>query len=140
MASDHHIADAAAFRAAVSGAIGTAERGHIVAFGVKPAWPATDFGYIAPGDALGAGMAARRVKAFIEKPDAQEARALIAAAICGTACIFFASIASWMRSPSTRLRWARRLAGRWSPDRWPAISCGSVLSSAPCQSNRSMSR
>jgi mannose-1-phosphate guanylyltransferase / mannose-6-phosphate isomerase len=79
VASDHHIPDAAAFRAGVRGALGAAEQGHIVTFGVKPTWPAIAYGYIRPGDALDGGVAGRRVEGFIEKPDAPDAAAYIAA-------------------------------------------------------------
>lgn len=53
-----------------------AEAGKLVTFGVTPAFPATGFGYIRTGDPEGA--AAFRVSRFIEKPDEDTARAMLA--------------------------------------------------------------
>ena len=50
-------------------AIKTAAKGHIVSFGIKPSHPATNFGYIRPGAPI-PGTDARKVEAFVEKPDA----------------------------------------------------------------------
>jgi mannose-1-phosphate guanylyltransferase/mannose-6-phosphate isomerase len=68
VASDHHIPDAEAFRAAVGIAAAEAAQGRIVTLGVRPTEPTSAYGYIRP--ALGAapgGVA--RVEAFVEKPD-----------------------------------------------------------------------
>ncbi|KQY84866.1 AGE family epimerase/isomerase [Brevundimonas sp. Root1423] len=64
VASDHHIPDAEAFRAAVREALPTAEAGRIVTFGIRPTGPATSYGYIRPE---GPGLSP--VAAFVEKPD-----------------------------------------------------------------------
>jgi len=64
VASDHHIADAAAFRRAVLEALPTAEAGRIVTFGIRPTGPSSAYGYIRPE---GPGLAP--VAAFVEKPD-----------------------------------------------------------------------
>jgi mannose-1-phosphate guanylyltransferase / mannose-6-phosphate isomerase len=79
VASDHHIPDAAAFRAAAREGAAAAERGRLVAFGVRPTFAATAYGYIRPGAALGPGVQGRRVEAFVEKPDAAGAEAHLAA-------------------------------------------------------------
>ena len=42
-----------------------------------PTWPAIGYGYIRPGEPLGAG-GARAVESFVEKPDVETARSLIA--------------------------------------------------------------
>jgi mannose-1-phosphate guanylyltransferase / mannose-6-phosphate isomerase len=73
--SDHHIPDAAAFRAMVMGAVSAARDGAIVTFGVTPSWPATGYGYIELGAQRPAG--GHEVRRFIEKPDAQRAQALL---------------------------------------------------------------
>ncbi|MGH7025072.1 MAG: sugar phosphate nucleotidyltransferase, partial [Caulobacteraceae bacterium] len=75
-ACDHHIADGAAFAAGVAAALAAAREGAIVTFGVRPAAPSTAYGYIRPGAPLAGG--ARAVDAFVEKPDAESARALVA--------------------------------------------------------------
>lgn len=75
--SDHVIADAQAFRRAVLDGVPAATAGGLVTFGVRPTRPETGYGYIRAGDALDAG-AARRVLAFVEKPDAERAAAYLA--------------------------------------------------------------
>lgn len=65
VASDHHIPDGEAFRAAVTEAAEEARRGRIVTLGVAPSFPASAYGYIKP---TGRGLS--RVEAFVEKPDA----------------------------------------------------------------------
>ena len=65
--ADHHIADEAAFAAAVGDAVEFAEAGSIVVFGVQPPHPATAYGYIRAGAIANDGGAAK-VEAFAEKP------------------------------------------------------------------------
>lgn len=69
--ADHHIADAAAFRASVARGARAALKGAIVTFGVKPSEPHTGFGYIEAGASIAEGVA--EVAAFREKPDRQTA-------------------------------------------------------------------
>lgn len=71
LAADHHIGEPERFREAARIAAGAAGEGLIVTFGVKPDRPATGYGYIAPGEAVSAGVFA--VKSFVEKPDAETA-------------------------------------------------------------------
>jgi mannose-1-phosphate guanylyltransferase/mannose-6-phosphate isomerase len=73
VASDHHIPDHEAFRAAAAEAVDAAQAGRIVALGVQPTAPSSAYGYIAPE---GRGLSA--VKAFVEKPDAATAERYIA--------------------------------------------------------------
>lgn len=67
--ADHHISDAAAFRAAVATGAAAAAKGAIVTFGVKPTEPHTGYGYIEAGADVSDGVA--EVAAFREKPDRQ---------------------------------------------------------------------
>lgn len=76
MPSDHAIADAGKFRAAVAESAKLAARGRIVTFGVVPECPECGFGYIQSGDALAGGCF--EVRKFIEKPDAAAARSMLA--------------------------------------------------------------
>ncbi|RFP62419.1 mannose-1-phosphate guanylyltransferase/mannose-6-phosphate isomerase [Luteimonas weifangensis] len=71
--SDHVVADAEAFRAAVRAACAAAADGALVTFGIVPDAPETGFGYIqaAPGEGV------RKVLRFVEKPDADTARAYL---------------------------------------------------------------
>lgn len=73
VASDHHIPDHDAFRAAALEAASAAREGRIVTLGVRPDTPSSAYGYIAPS---GNGLSA--VKAFVEKPDAETAERHIA--------------------------------------------------------------
>jgi mannose-1-phosphate guanylyltransferase/mannose-6-phosphate isomerase len=75
--SDHVIADAPGFRAAVAAAAPAAEAGALVTFGIVPTGPETGYGYIRAGAAspLPGVMA---VAGFVEKPDAATAAGYLA--------------------------------------------------------------
>jgi len=73
IASDHHIPDAEAFRAAVRTAAAEAGRGRIVTLGVAPTEPSSAYGYICP-----AGPGLSPVSRFVEKPDAATAARYVA--------------------------------------------------------------
>jgi mannose-1-phosphate guanylyltransferase/mannose-6-phosphate isomerase len=75
--ADHLIAQADAFVLCVEAALGLAREGRLVTFGMRPTAPATGYGYIVRGDAV--GSAGYRVKKFVEKPDAARAAQLIGA-------------------------------------------------------------
>lgn len=64
--SDHHIANAFAFREAAVVAAALARDDHLVSFGIAPSHPETGYGYLEHGDPLPGGFAIRR---FVEKPD-----------------------------------------------------------------------
>ena len=76
MPSDHYVPDTAAFADAARQAVAATAAGDLVVFGLAPTGPATGFGYIRPGKP--AGDRARRVAAFVEKPDAARAEELVA--------------------------------------------------------------
>lgn len=67
--ADHRIVDVAGFRTAVREAAEAARGGHLSLFGITPDRPATGYGYIRVGEALAGAGQARRVAAFVEKPD-----------------------------------------------------------------------
>ncbi|ACL60450.1 mannose-1-phosphate guanylyltransferase/mannose-6-phosphate isomerase [Methylobacterium nodulans] len=71
LASDQMVQDEGAFREAVVAGIDPALSDHLVTFGVTPTHPATAYGYIQPGEAVGEG--AWRVSRFAEKPGAERA-------------------------------------------------------------------
>ena len=71
LAADHVVRDTAAFVAACREGLTAAEAGHIVTFGVQPERPATEYGYISPGDVISGQV--RAVAKFVEKPDAETA-------------------------------------------------------------------
>src|SRR5215470_1326679 len=66
LAADHVVGDTAAFVAACRQGLVAADSGRIVTFGVKPERPATEYGYISPGDAISGDV--RTVARFVEKP------------------------------------------------------------------------
>jgi hypothetical protein len=67
LAADHVVRDTAAFIAACRQGLAAAESGRIVTFGVKPERPATEYGYINPGEAVSGDV--RTIAKFVEKPD-----------------------------------------------------------------------
>lgn len=91
--ADHVIRDGAAFAATAAAALPAAEAGRIVVFGVTPDHPATGYGYINPGAALGEG-GARAVAAFVEKPDALRAGEFVAAGYLWNSGMFLLSAAT----------------------------------------------
>jgi mannose-1-phosphate guanylyltransferase/mannose-6-phosphate isomerase len=72
LAADHVVRKVDKFHDACRQAAETAATGRIVTFGIEPTYPATNYGYICPGETLNSG-AARSVAAFVEKPDAKTA-------------------------------------------------------------------
>jgi mannose-1-phosphate guanylyltransferase/mannose-6-phosphate isomerase len=68
VAADHLIPDVEAFVAASRAALPAALDGAIVTFGVKPTYPASNYGYIRATPSAN-GSAVCKVEAFVEKPD-----------------------------------------------------------------------
>ncbi len=77
LAADHLIPDADAFGRACREAAEATRAGFIMTLGIAPTWPAIGYGYIRPGEPFGDGQA-RAVESFVEKPDIETARSLIA--------------------------------------------------------------
>ncbi|KJC42460.1 mannose-1-phosphate guanyltransferase, partial [Bradyrhizobium sp. LTSP885] len=75
LAADHLVRDTDAFVAACRAGLVAAEAGRIVTFGVKPERPATEYGYINPGEVVAGEV--RAVAKFVEKPDAATAASYI---------------------------------------------------------------
>jgi mannose-1-phosphate guanylyltransferase/mannose-6-phosphate isomerase len=75
LAADHLVRDTKAFVAACREGLVAAEQGRIVTFGVRPERPATEYGYINPGEAVAGEV--RAVVKFVEKPDAATAAGYI---------------------------------------------------------------
>ncbi|SDK14783.1 mannose-1-phosphate guanylyltransferase/mannose-6-phosphate isomerase [Billgrantia gudaonensis] len=78
--ADHCILDRAAFQASLARALALAEQGWLTTLGVVPDRAETGYGYVRPGAPLSEG--GRRVAAFVEKPDAATAEALLAEGEC----------------------------------------------------------
>jgi mannose-1-phosphate guanylyltransferase/mannose-1-phosphate guanylyltransferase/mannose-6-phosphate isomerase len=76
MPADHAVPDPQGFLDAVRAGVPAARAGALVLFGIAPDSPATGYGYIRAGAALEG--AARKVEAFVEKPDAETAEGYLA--------------------------------------------------------------
>ena len=79
LTADHLMPDKAEFQACLQAAAELAEQGYIVTMGIKPASPATGYGYIERGAELGvySGRVGYEVLKFIEKPHQSKANELI---------------------------------------------------------------
>ncbi len=71
LAADHVVTDPAAFAEVCGLAADAAAADHIVTFGARPTRPATEYGYIRAGAAIGPDIFA--IEKFVEKPDAKTA-------------------------------------------------------------------
>jgi len=71
LAADHVVTDPAGFAKVCGLAASAAAADRIVTFGVRPTRPATEYGYIRAGAALGPDIFA--IEKFVEKPDAKTA-------------------------------------------------------------------
>jgi mannose-1-phosphate guanylyltransferase len=80
LTADHFITDTQGFRKVLAAAARLAQTGHLCTLGIKPASPATGFGYIQQGESLGteAGFPVFRVKRFFEKPGQADAVQMLA--------------------------------------------------------------
>jgi len=76
LAADHVVTDPGAFTEVCSQAREAAQDDQIVMFGMRPTRPATEYGYIRPGAAIGHGVFA--IERFVEKPDAETAASYVA--------------------------------------------------------------
>ena len=74
MPADHVIRNVAAFQSAVQAGAAAALEGQLVTFGIVPTRPETGFGYIKASPAKGK---ATPVESFVEKPDAETAKAYL---------------------------------------------------------------
>jgi len=92
MPADHAISPIEAFQRAgrTAAAIVAADPSQFVLFGVPPAFPATGYGYIERGDALGDVPAGFKVASFREKPNREVAQQFVEAGSyywnCGIFC------------------------------------------------------
>lgn len=75
--ADHVIANEGAFQQAVQQAAQAAQDGYLTTFGIVPQRAETGYGYIRQGEDL-VGLPAKRVAAFVEKPDIATAQAYVA--------------------------------------------------------------
>ena len=77
LATDHIVRKPVEFLGACRNASDAVTSGRIVTFGIRPTAPATNYGYIRPGETLN-GSPTRAVEAFVEKPDEATATRYVA--------------------------------------------------------------
>lgn len=78
--SDHVIRDARAFRAAVKAGKSACDKGDLVTFGIRPDRPETGYGYLELAEKTSdTSPVPRKLKRFVEKPDAAKAEKFLAA-------------------------------------------------------------
>ena len=77
LAADNYLERPEAFLDGVVRGARAAELGRIVVFGVAPTRAESGFGYIEVGEAIADAQGVRRVRAFVEKPDRAQAKALV---------------------------------------------------------------
>ena len=80
LTADHLMRNAEHLRQLLRAAYEVAQKDYLVTLGITPTFPATGYGYIQKGDALGSfeGVEAFQVKAFKEKPQLALAEELVA--------------------------------------------------------------
>jgi mannose-1-phosphate guanylyltransferase/mannose-6-phosphate isomerase len=76
--SDHYMPTADTFVACVNAALPATEAGYLVTFGIAPTSPETGYGYIAAGQAVSGLQGISKVEKFLEKPNLETAKALVA--------------------------------------------------------------
>ena len=76
--SDHVVADAVAFRAAVQSAVAAAEAGKLITFGITPTHAETGYGWLELA-AAASDEGPVPLRRFVEKPDAARAAEMLAA-------------------------------------------------------------
>ena len=76
-AADHVITEPEAFADCVREAARLAATGLLVTIGIEPTSPSTGFGYVRAGEPIAGFPTARSVEEFVEKPDAERARAYV---------------------------------------------------------------
>jgi len=75
--SDHVVRDQVAYHAAIDKAAAAARKGRLVTFGIAPDGPRTGFGYIKLGDAIEGMPGVYTIRRFVEKPQAEAAKAML---------------------------------------------------------------
>ncbi len=76
--ADHVIKNQDAFTQAVTSGVDLARKGHLVTFAIKPAFPATGYGYLKIGEPIDVAARQFKIEAFVEKPDAEVAMQFLA--------------------------------------------------------------
>lgn len=73
--ADHIIGNVEHFHDAFGTAVAIADQGYLAAFGIKPIYPETGYGYIEGGESIADGVV--QLRRFVEKPDVETAKRYI---------------------------------------------------------------
>ncbi len=79
--ADHYVGDEEAYREALAAMLEAAEEGYVVALGLRPTRPETEYGYIRLGPKEGLWY---RGEGFVEKPSYAKALEYLKGGTCGT--------------------------------------------------------
>ncbi|NDE90175.1 MAG: mannose-1-phosphate guanylyltransferase/mannose-6-phosphate isomerase [Alphaproteobacteria bacterium] len=93
MPTDHAVGNVAAFVDACKNAALAATDGYLTTFGVKPQRAETGYGYIKPGDSVGAGSVCS-IALFVEKPDSVKAQEFVKQGYLWNSGMFLFSVRS----------------------------------------------
>ena len=88
MAADSAITDVAKLHDILETAVAGARAGRIVTLGMQPRSPETGYGYMAVGEPLAEAPGVHAVSRFIEKPDVEAAKSLVASGALWNAGMF----------------------------------------------------
>ncbi|MEN3112783.1 mannose-1-phosphate guanylyltransferase/mannose-6-phosphate isomerase [Uliginosibacterium paludis] len=102
MPADQIVTNVTAFQAALAEGLKQAEQGALVTFGIVPDRPETGYGYLRTGEVRAGAQTARKLSAFVEKPDAERAAAYVASGeYLWNAGIFMMKASVWMKALSS---------------------------------------
>ncbi|HEX5125213.1 MAG TPA: mannose-1-phosphate guanylyltransferase/mannose-6-phosphate isomerase [Rhodocyclaceae bacterium] len=98
MASDHIVRDVGAFQSAMAEGLKQAAAGGLVTFGIVPDRAETGYGYLRSGASID-GSSARKLAAFVEKPNAEKAAEYVKSGeYLWNSGIFMMKASVWMRA------------------------------------------
>ncbi|NSL54030.1 mannose-1-phosphate guanylyltransferase/mannose-6-phosphate isomerase [Uliginosibacterium aquaticum] len=99
MPADQIVTNGPAFLASMAEGLKQAEAGALVTFGIVPDRPETGYGYLRTGEVMPAASSARKLAAFVEKPDAARAAEYVASGqYLWNAGIFMMRASVWLKA------------------------------------------
>ncbi|KAF7598823.1 MAG: mannose-1-phosphate guanylyltransferase/mannose-6-phosphate isomerase [Candidatus Dactylopiibacterium carminicum] len=102
MPADQIVTDSGAFLVALSEGLQLAAAGALVTFGIVPDRPETGYGYLRAGDPVMGAATARKLDAFVEKPDSVRAAEYVASGqYLWNAGIFMMRASVWLKALQT---------------------------------------
>jgi mannose-1-phosphate guanylyltransferase/mannose-6-phosphate isomerase len=99
--SDHLVTNRSRFVVDVGIAVGVAQRGYLVTFGVVPEGPETGYGYIEPGPKIAEGVFG--VSRFHEKPDREDAARYVSGGALWNSGMFVFAVSTLLAQASQHI-------------------------------------